>query len=227
MCRYFELPTWDEALLLILFKFIGAALSCASVAWGANLIAVHYEDVLAVGRGPAIMSIIVGVCAALLHWCECLSDMKKSSFVMNFVGSILLLLVIAEFTIGGFAFKYSNQLEDVTIEQFQSKIKEVEDGKMPELKENMDNFQIKMQCCGAFNASDWLQIPDSCFADQKQRKDIYTEGCVHAIKIVLAPTMEQLAIFVTALACLQIFIMLIFIVNYVRYHYERAEYEPV
>uniref|UniRef100_T1KS42 Tetraspanin n=2 Tax=Tetranychus urticae TaxID=32264 RepID=T1KS42_TETUR len=88
----------------------------------------------------------------------------------------------------------------------------------------MDNFQMEMKCCGAFNASDWLQIPDSCFADQKQRKDIYTEGCVHAIKILLAPTMKELAIFVPMLACSQILIMLIQIV---RYHYERAEYEPV
>ncbi len=89
----------------------------------------------------------------------------------------------------------------------------------------MDNFQMEMKCCGAFNASDWLQIPDSCFADQKQRKDIYTEGCVHAIKILLAPMMEQLAMFVTVLACVQV--ARILVLYYFHSRSKRAEYKPV
>ncbi|XP_015789877.1 tetraspanin-11-like [Tetranychus urticae] len=224
MGRYFKCPTWHDA-LDGLVGLICVSLTGLSIIWGASLIAVHYVDVLAVGRGPAIMSIIVGVFAMLFHLIGFWSCMKDIPQVLSICGLVCFLLAIGELIIGVYAFKYSDQLGDITIEQFQSKIKEVEDGKVPELKENMDNFQMDMKCCGAFNASDWLQIPDSCFADQKQRKDIYTEGCVHAIKIVLAPTMEQIAIFVTVLACIQV--GRIIILDRIGSFYQQSEYEPV
>lgn len=118
-------------------------------------------------------------------------------------GSVVLLLVCVEFTIGGFAYKYRNQLDDIGIEGLKETIEKSKNN--TELAKDIDNLQANLKCCGAKSSADWgLRIPDSCYADPKTHKDLYSEGCVQAIKETLAPAMKVLSITVIAFACIQI-----------------------
>ena len=115
---------------------------------------------------PSSLSILLGFLFTVTSLLAFLGISFKSSRTLSLYSYVLLLLVIAELSVGisGFVFK-SHMLKLITNSMSST---EAEYTKNNITKDTWDFIQQNLQCCGVHNHSEWfhylgkLQLPDSC-----------------------------------------------------------------
>lgn len=121
-------------------------------------------------------------------------------------------MVIVEFAVGGLAYKYRDELENISQKGLNETLEKYGGSGDEGLTKTIDDLQTNLKCCGVNDASDWLkigkkEIPMSCCEEKREYQcdptRAFHKGCVDAIKETLAPAMNVLAITVLAFAIIQ------------------------
>jgi len=190
-------------ILIFIFNFIFFLSGIAVIVVGSLVIADENSYVALISNGVlqvSILLIVIGVIIMVITFFGCCGAMKQSKCMLYTYSALLCVIFICEFAGGISAFVYRADIKNDVTEQLNSTIAfyNASDPNNDYTIE-WDNMQEALECCGAYNSSDWGEdIPVSCrVVTSNSTSDIYTIGCIDAA----IETLDDNAALIGGIAC--------------------------
>ncbi|XP_041463031.1 CD63 antigen-like [Lytechinus variegatus] len=192
-------------LFLFIFNFCLWLCGVVLIGGGSYVAAKHndYEDLFADNAILTVswIAIGIGLFIFVVGFSGCCGAMKESSCLLKLYFFFVLLIVLAEGSLGIVTFVFSGDIEDSMTKGMQESINE-NYGLKEGTTEVIDDVQKTFDCCGAAGYGDYktskhlqegLAVPGSCCKEPGcdtsgpkgnpyNQRAIWTEGCVHATK---------------------------------------------
>lgn len=121
-----------------------------------------------------VIILLAGIAILILGFLGCCGAMKENSCMLKTYALIVLILVIAQITLGILIFVYRDQAEDIFTDSMNSAFDKYGTGD-DALDESIDAAQHEIHCCGVTNYTDWKNfnytgVGDGCCQEM-------TKGC--------------------------------------------------
>lgn len=175
-----------------------------------------------------IIILIVGLIIVIIGFLGCCGAMKGSSCMLKTYAFIIIVMLIAEVTLGILLLVYPKQAEDIIKSGMEDVFKEY--GTNEATDKSVDAIQSDLHCCGVNGYDDWKQYPygqrgngnvsrgccledddsDTCFmgrndlTESEAAKYIYTRGCFEALKEDLQGVTIGLGVVLFIMAIVQV-----------------------
>jgi len=117
-------------------------------------------------NGVNTVAIIVGATILVISFLGCCGALKENSCMLNAFLGLLLIILIAEISVGYLALNNRNKVEDTLKKTALNTLNQTKSTDSKLLKDAWDDVQLTWHCCGVNNYTDYekfdLQIPESC-----------------------------------------------------------------
>lgn len=137
-----------------------------------------------------VVTIFIGAVILIISFLGCCGALKENSCMLNCFLGLLLIILIAEVTVGYLAFDNRSKVESAIKANAFMTLNQTKNSKL--LKEAWDDVQLTWQCCGVDSADDYalfnLPIPESCCKKETQgpcgggTDGFHANGCFPEIK---------------------------------------------
>ncbi|VDK29592.1 unnamed protein product [Dibothriocephalus latus] len=129
--------------------------------------------------------------------------------VLLLFAAIIIILLIAEIVAGALVFVYRGRFVNLVAYGLASQISQLKNfntTQYEDIREAINVFQEKLQCCGGYNASDWgTPFPSSCCAgNPAQCTSPYEQGCAQALYDYINKESVSVGIILFIMAVLQL-----------------------
>ncbi|MCI4387195.1 hypothetical protein PGIGA_G00071320 [Pangasianodon gigas] len=165
-----------------------------------------------------IVIIVVGVVVFFIAFFGCCGAWKDNYCMVTTFAVLLSFIIIIEIGIAIAVYVFRSKITTLVDEGLKEMIKDYKTNK--EIRDNMDNIQQELRCCGVVNASDWvdykpdkISVPDSCCKNVtancgdggiKDGKNIYSEGCGTAVEKALKQNVLWIGVAALVIAFIEI-----------------------
>ncbi|XP_073345212.1 CD151 antigen-like [Pagrus major] len=168
----------------------------------------------------AIVLIVVGVIITLVSLMGHLGAFLNSSSMVSWFICILIVIILFEVATGAVFYVFRSRTAVLQMNSaINAKARGVIKDYSPERRHAINRIQEKFKCCGADGSNDWSDsvgwenheaVPDSCCLVKSdgcgQNKDnIYSKGCISAIKRFLLKNLVWVGAVCIALAVTEVF----------------------
>jgi len=174
-----------------------------------------------------IIILIVGLIIVIIGFLGCCGAMKGSSCMLQTYAFIIVVMLLAEITLGILLLIYPNKAEDTIKAQMNKIFSNYDLGGDAAAAKSIDAIESELHCCGVESYKDWKNYTyglggnvsrgcciedtsDDCFQnmnnlpEEEAKKYIYTEGCYYALKNDLKDETIGLGVVLFILAIVQV-----------------------
>lgn len=175
---------------------------------------------------PAKILMAAGAFVMVIGFLGCWGAIKESRPLLGMFFACLFLIFAAEAVAGILGFLYRDKVDEEITNRLSDEVKMNYGVKIDSTtNQNVDNLQIRLECCGAFNYTDWMEskwrdnnpekklVPLSCCREsavntttcnEKDSLDIHTKGCVEGLKDFVNNHLLILGVIAVSISAIQL-----------------------
>ncbi|XP_034949004.1 CD63 antigen [Chelonus insularis] len=165
---------------------------------------------------PAILLVVVGVLTFIIAFFGCCGAIKESTCMVLTFAVMLSIVLLLETAAAISAYAYRDYIRELVIDKIQTTMLMYKTS--PEAARAVDLMQSRLQCCGCFDKSEWIQIgftqmdnlyPDSCYASTFNPSGmsdylfVYNRGCWERFSMIINQSVISLGTGAIAIALIQ------------------------
>lgn len=174
---------------------------------------------------PAKILMAAGAFVMVIGFLGCWGAIKESRPLLGMFFACLFLIFAAEAVAGILGFLYRDKVDDEITNTLTDEVKMNYGTKIDSTtNQNIDNLQIRLECCGASNFTDWLEskwiknnppkkvVPLSCCREgantttcnEENNLNIHRKGCVEGLKDFVNNHLLILGVIAVSISAIQL-----------------------
>lgn len=166
-----------------------------------------------------IFVLLGGLAILLLGFLGCCGAMKENSCMLKTYALIVMILVIAQITLGILIFVYQGEAEEIIVDGMKTTMGNYGTGD-DALDASIDASQHDLHCCGVMDFNDWKNftyngVSDGCckemtkgcgldYFNNPSKPEIYENGCYNLVKDQIEPYGIWMGVLAIGLAIIQL-----------------------